>query len=208
MIEVPRGALTADEIAEHAEFFSFGTNDLTQMCLGYSRDDANKFIYQYIDKGILEKNPFRSIDQTGVGQLVEIAAKRGKKARPNIKLGVCGEHGGDPASIDFFHRCGLQYVSCSPYRVPIARLAAAQAAINNDVVREIKQTAENVYSKAETTAKDVYAKAGSAAKDAYSKAESSIKNLKETLENSEELKKGVEGAKKLFDDIKKKIKKD
>lgn len=174
------------------------------MCLGYSRDDANKFIYQYIDKGILEKNPFRSIDQTGVGQLVEIAARRGKKARPNIKLGVCGEHGGDPASIDFFHRCGLQYVSCSPYRVPIARLAAAQAAINNDVVREIKQSVEDAYSKAETTAKDVY----NTAKDAYSKAESGLKNLKETLENSEELKKGVEGAKKLFGDIKKKIKKD
>jgi pyruvate,orthophosphate dikinase len=197
MIEVPRGALTADEIAEHAEFFSFGTNDLTQMCLGYSRDDANKFIYQYIDKGILEKNPFRSIDQTGVGQLVEIAAKRGKKARPNIKLGVCGEHGGDPASIDFFHRVGLQYVSCSPYRVPIARLSAAQAAINNDVVRQIKQTAEDAYSKAESTAKDVYSKAGE-----------SLKNLKETVENSELKKTVEEGAKKLFDDIKKKIKKD
>lgn len=203
MIEVPRGALTADEIAEHAEFFSFGTNDLTQMCLGYSRDDANKFIYDYIDKGILEKNPFRSIDQTGVGQLVEIAAKRGKKARPNIKLGVCGEHGGDPASIDFFHRTGLQYVSCSPYRVPIARLAAAQAAINNDVVRQIKQTAEDAYSKAETTAKDVYSKAGEG-----------LKNLKETVENSEfrktveeGAKKAGEEAKKFFDDIKKKIKK-
>ena len=197
MIEVPRGALTADEIAEHAEFFSFGTNDLTQMCLGYSRDDANKFIYQYIDKGILEKNPFRSIDQTGVGQLVEIAARRGKKARPNIKLGVCGEHGGDPASIDFFHRVGLQYVSCSPYRVPIARLAAAQAAINNDVVRQIKQTAEDAYSKAESAAKDVYSKAGEG-----------LKNLRETVENSELKKTVEEGAKKLFGDLKKKIKKD
>lgn len=197
MIEVPRGALTADEIAEHAEFFSFGTNDLTQMCLGYSRDDAGKFIKDYLAKKILAVDPFQSIDQDGVGQLVEIAAKRGRKTRPNIKLGVCGEHGGDPASIDFFHRCGLNYVSCSPYRVPIARLAAAQAAINNDVVREIKQTVEDAYSKAE-----------SAAKDAYSKAESGLKNLKETLENSEELKKGVEGAKKLFGDIKNKFKKD
>ena len=164
MIEVPRGALTADEIAEHAEFFSFGTNDLTQMCLGYSRDDANKFIYDYIDKGILEKNPFRSIDQTGVGQLVEIAVKRGKKARPNIKLGVCGEHGGDPDSIDFFHRCKLQYVSCSPYRVPIARLSAAQAAIRNDNMRKIKQTTNEVYD------------------TVYSTVESTLKSLSSELE--------------------------
>ncbi|HPA58105.1 MAG TPA: pyruvate, phosphate dikinase, partial [bacterium] len=156
MIEVPRGALTADEIAEEAEFFSFGTNDLTQMTFGYSRDDSGKFLKDYIDKKILTIDPFQSIDQEGVGQLVEIACKRGKKTRPNIKLGVCGEHGGDPASIDFFHRAGLNYVSCSPYRVPIARLAAARAAINNDVVREIKKTMEEAYGTIESGIKSLY----------------------------------------------------
>ncbi len=156
MIEVPRGALTADEIAEEAEFFSFGTNDLTQMTFGYSRDDSGKFLKDYIDKKILTIDPFQSIDQEGVGQLVEIACKRGKKTRPNIKLGVCGEHGGDPASIEFFHRCGLNYVSCSPYRVPIARLAAARAAINNDVVREIKKTMEEAYGTIESGIKSLY----------------------------------------------------
>jgi pyruvate,orthophosphate dikinase len=131
MIEVPRGALTADEIAETAEFFSFGTNDLTQMGLGFSRDDAGKFIKEYVEKNIFEKDPFQSIDETGVGQLVKIAVEKGQKSRPDISLGICGEHGGDPASIDFCHRVGLKYVSCSPYRVPIARLAAAHAALNN-----------------------------------------------------------------------------
>jgi len=129
MIEVPRGALTADEIAKEAEFFSFGTNDLTQMTCGFSRDDAGKFLSQYVEMGIYENDPFQSLDQTGVGQLVKIAVEKGKKARRNIKLGICGEHGGDPASVEFCHRVGLNYVSCSPYRVPIARLAAAQAAI-------------------------------------------------------------------------------
>ncbi|HSW61337.1 MAG TPA: putative PEP-binding protein, partial [bacterium] len=156
MIEVPRGALTADEIAEEAEFFSFGTNDLTQMTFGYSRDDSGKFLADYIEKKILTIDPFQSIDQEGVGQLVEIACKRGKKTRPNIKIGVCGEHGGDPASIEFFHRCGLNYVSCSPYRVPIARLAAARAAINNDVVREIKKTMEEAYGTIESGIKTLY----------------------------------------------------
>jgi pyruvate,orthophosphate dikinase len=132
MIEVPRGAVTADEIAKDAQFFSFGTNDLTQMTLGFSRDDAGRFIKIYIDGKILEKDPFQSIDQEGVGQLVAMACEKGRKSRPNIKLGVCGEHGGDPDSIDFFHRVGLNYVSCSPYRVPIARLAAAQAAIKHN----------------------------------------------------------------------------
>ena len=131
MIEIPRAALTADEIAEEAEFFSFGTNDLTQMTFGFSRDDATKFLGDYYKKKILEQDPFATIDQTGVGKLVAMAAELGRKTRPNIHLGICGEHGGDPKSIDFCHRVGLDYVSCSPYRVPIARLAAAQAAINN-----------------------------------------------------------------------------
>ena len=131
MIEVPRAAITADEIAQEAEFFSFGTNDLTQMGFGFSRDDVGKILNAYYDKKILEKDPFASLDQDGIGQLVQIAVEKGKKTRPNIKLGICGEHGGDPASVEFFHKIGLNYVSCSPYRVPIARLAAAQAAIKN-----------------------------------------------------------------------------
>jgi len=131
MIEIPRAALTADEIAKSAEFFSFGTNDLTQMAFGYSRDDAGKFLPIYIDKGILKDDPFQVLDQEGVGQLVETAVKKGKKTRKKIKLGICGEHGGEPSSIEFCHRTGLHYVSCSPYRVPIARLAAAQSVIVN-----------------------------------------------------------------------------
>ena len=129
MIEIPRAAVTADEIAEEAEFFSFGTNDLTQMGFGFSRDDTGAIIKEYVEKGILESDPFQSLDQSGVGKLVKIAVDGGKKTRPNIKLGICGEHGGDPASIKFCHEVGLNYVSCSPFRVPIARLAAAQAAI-------------------------------------------------------------------------------
>jgi pyruvate, orthophosphate dikinase len=129
MIEVPRGALTADEIAQTAEFFSFGTNDLTQTCLGMSRDDSGSFLGAYTENEIMKKNPFASIDQTGVGQLIHIAVEKGNKTRPGIKLGICGEHGGDPDSVKFCHRAGLTYVSCSPYRVPVARLAAAQAAI-------------------------------------------------------------------------------
>ncbi len=129
MIEIPRAALTADKIAESAEFFSFGTNDLTQMTFGYSRDDAGKFLPIYIEKGILKNDPFEVLDQVGVGQLVEMACKKGRQTRPGIKLGICGEHGGEPSSIEFCHRTGLDYVSCSPYRVPIARLAAAQATI-------------------------------------------------------------------------------
>jgi pyruvate,orthophosphate dikinase len=131
MIEIPRAALTADEIAESAEFFSFGTNDLTQMTFGYSRDDAGKFLKIYLEKGLLKEDPFQAIDQDGVGQLIEIAVKKGKKTRRNLKLGICGEHGGEPSSIEFCHRVGLHYVSCSPFRVPIARLAAAQARIEN-----------------------------------------------------------------------------
>jgi pyruvate,orthophosphate dikinase len=131
MIEIPRAALTADEIAQEAEFFSFGTNDLTQMGFGFSRDDTGSIIKEYVDKGILDNDPFQSLDQTGIGKLVRMAVEGGKKTRPNIKLGICGEHGGDPASVHFCHEVGLNYVSCSPYRVPIARLAAAQAAIQS-----------------------------------------------------------------------------
>ena len=132
MIEIPRAALTADEVATEAEFFSFGTNDLTQMTFGFSRDDAGKFLEDYYKKQIFESDPFARVDQNGVGKLVKMAVELGKQTRPNIKLGVCGEHGGDPSSIEFFHKVGLQYVSCSPFRVPIARLAAAQAKLNNN----------------------------------------------------------------------------
>ena len=131
MIEIPRAALTADAIAEEAEFFSFGTNDLTQMTFGFSRDDAGKFLDSYYQAKIYESDPFARLDQTGVGQLVQMAAEKGRKTRPDIKLGICGEHGGDPSSVEFCHKVGLNYVSCSPFRVPIARLAAAQAALNN-----------------------------------------------------------------------------
>ena len=131
MIEIPRAALTADEIAKEAEFFSFGTNDLTQMTFGFSRDDAAKFLNAYYDKKIYEQDPFGKLDQTGVGSLVKIAVEKGKSTRPDIHLGICGEHGGDPSSIEFCHNIGLNYVSCSPFRVPLARLAAAQAQVKN-----------------------------------------------------------------------------
>ena len=133
MIEVPRGALTADEIAVEASFFSFGTNDLTQMTFGFSRDDSDKFLKPYVEQKILPGDPFESIDQSGVGVLMEIAVEKAKKVRPDIKLGICGEHGGEPRSVAFCHKIGLNYVSCSPYRVPIARLAAAQAALGKGV---------------------------------------------------------------------------
>ena len=129
MIEIPRAALTADKIAEEAEFFSFGTNDLTQMTYGFSRDDATKFLPYYYEKQILESDPFARLDQAGVGQLVEMATRKGRSTRSDIKLGICGEHGGDPSSVEFCHKLGLNYVSCSPFRVPIARLAAAQAKV-------------------------------------------------------------------------------
>ena len=131
MIEIPRAALTAGEIAKEAEFFSFGTNDLTQMTFGFSRDDAGKFLDSYYENKIYEFDPFAKLDQVGVGKLVKMAAELGRATRPDIKLGICGEHGGDPSSVEFCHNVGLNYVSCSPYRVPIARLAAAQAAIKN-----------------------------------------------------------------------------
>ncbi len=131
MIEIPRAALTADEIAKEAEFFSFGTNDLTQMTFGFSRDDTGEIIQEYLDKLIFEEDPFQTLDQNGVGQLVEMAVAKGKATRPNIKLGICGEHGGDPKTVEYCYKIGLDYVSCSPFRVPIARLAAAQAVVKS-----------------------------------------------------------------------------
>ena len=129
MIEIPRAALTADDIAKEAEFFCFGTNDLTQMTFGFSRDDAGKFLGAYYDKKIYENDPFAKLDQIGVGKLMKMAVELGRKTRPELSCGICGEHGGDPTSVEFCHSIGLDYVSCSPFRVPIARLAAAQAAI-------------------------------------------------------------------------------
>ena len=129
MIEIPRAALTADKIASKAEYFSFGTNDLTQMTFGYSRDDIASFLPVYLEKKILKVDPFQVLDQNGVGQLVEMAVEKGRSVRPDLKCGICGEHGGEPSSVKFCHKVGLNYVSCSPFRVPIARLAAAQAAI-------------------------------------------------------------------------------
>jgi len=129
MIEIPRAALTADKVAETAEFFSFGTNDLTQMTFGYSRDDIGSFLPEYLEEKILETDPFQQIDESGVGQLVEMAVQKGRSTRAGLKCGICGEHGGEPNSVKFCVRTGLDYVSCSPYRVPIARLAAAQAAL-------------------------------------------------------------------------------
>ena len=131
MIEIPRAALTADEIAKEAEFFSFGTTDLTQMTFGFSRDDAGKFLGEYYDKKSYENDPFARLAQVGVGKLVKMAATLGRQTRPDLHLGICGEHGGDPSSVEFCHKVGLDYVSCSPFRVPIARLAAAQAAIRD-----------------------------------------------------------------------------
>ena len=132
MIEVPRGALTADEIAEVAEFFSFGTNDLTQTTLGVSRDDSGRFLVPYVQMDIYGKDPFEAIDRSGVGELMKIAVAKGRDTRPGMKIGICGEHGGEPSSVEFCHNIGQDYVSCSPFRVPIARLAAARAALKED----------------------------------------------------------------------------
>jgi pyruvate,orthophosphate dikinase len=131
MIEVPRATLIADQIAENAEFFSFGTNDLTQMTFGFSRDDIASFVPEYIEKKIIEKDPFQVLDQEGVGQLIKLGVEKGRSTRSDLKVGICGEHGGEPSSIEFCYRVGMNYVSCSPFRVPIARLAAAQAALKS-----------------------------------------------------------------------------
>jgi pyruvate,orthophosphate dikinase len=133
MIEVPRAAITSDQVAEEAQFFSFGTNDLTQLTFGYSRDDAGKFLPEYVSRKILPIDPFVSIDPDGVGELVKMSVERGRKTRKDLKVGICGEHGGDPASVEFCHHANLNYVSCSPFRVPIARLAAAQAVLRGKV---------------------------------------------------------------------------
>jgi pyruvate, orthophosphate dikinase len=141
MIEIPRAAITADEIAKEAEFFSFGTNDLTQTTMGLSRDDYTKFSKQYEDLKIFKSDPFQSIDQGGVGKLIEMAVKLGRGVNPKLEIGICGEHGGDPSSVEFCYRVGMDYVSCSPYRVPIARLAAAQAALTGGDKSEAMRTA-------------------------------------------------------------------
>jgi pyruvate,orthophosphate dikinase len=136
MIEIPRACLTADKIAETAQFFSFGTNDLTQMGFGFSRDDIGGFLPEYLEKKILPEDPFQSIDQEAIGKLMEIAVEGGRKTRPDLKVGICGEHGGEPKSVEFCHKIGLNYVSCSPFRVPIARLAAARAVINEKKLKK------------------------------------------------------------------------
>jgi len=186
MIEIPRAALTADEIAKEAEFFSFGTNDLTQMTFGFSRDDAGKFLGSYYDNKIYESDPFARVDQIGVGKLVDMACKLGRATRPDLHLGVCGEHGGDPSSVEFFHKVGLDYVSCSPFRVPIARLAAAQAAIKEEKSEEEAAKAAQVELEAKVAAakaalKDATDKLTSAAVDASTElkdiAQAGIKSL-------------------------------
>jgi pyruvate,orthophosphate dikinase len=171
MIEIPRAALTADQIAREAEFFSFGTNDLTQMTFGFSRDDAGKFLGAYYDKKIYESDPFARLDQTGVGKLVKMAATLGRQTRPDLHLGICGEHGGDPSSVEFCHKVGLDYVSCSPFRVPIARLAAAQAAIKEEKsaeaeAAELKAELESKLNAAKTALKDVSERVQAVAADA------------------------------------------
>ena len=223
MIEIPRAALTADDIAKEAQFFSFGTNDLTQMTFGFSRDDAGKFLGSYYDNKIYESDPFARVDQIGVGKLVKMAVELGRQTRPDLHLGVCGEHGGDPSSVEFFHKVGLDYVSCSPFRVPIARLAAAQAAIKDE---EANAAQKNVDVKAELNAKVEAAKAAlrdvAGQTDIDEKLEAAMSALKEAAEKFQavaadktddlkgfaavafkSLKAGLEEAKKTFDQEKK-----
>nr|NQU94216.1 hypothetical protein [Bacteroidota bacterium] len=178
MIEVPRAALTADEIAQSAEFFSFGTNDLTQMTFGYSRDDAGKFLKVYLEKGLLKHDPFQVLDQVGVGQLMEIAVDKGRKARKGIKIGICGEHGGEPSSVEFCSTLGFNYVSCSPYRVPIARLAAAQAAVKEEMAKKAEKAAIKLSKKAEKAKAKLSKKAKKAKSKLSKKAKKSNKKKK------------------------------
>jgi pyruvate,orthophosphate dikinase len=170
MIEVPRAAITADEIAEEAEFFSFGTNDLTQMTFGFSRDDSGSFLPEYVNKKILPNDPFRILDRNGVGQLIKMAVAKGRGVRPKLKVGICGEHGGEPSSVEFCHMAGLNYVSCSPFRVPIARLAAAQAAV--------KESEESGKSKVKSAKKIVKQTAKKALKSKPAKTKKAVKTVK------------------------------
>ena len=202
MIEIPRAALTADEIAKEAQFFSFGTNDLTQMTFGFSRDDAGKFLPAYYEHKIYESDPFARVDQIGVGKLVKMAATLGRATRPDLHLGVCGEHGGDPSSVEFFHKAGLDYVSCSPFRVPIARLAAAQAAIKEEEEKaaEVKAAEEEVNAKVEAAKaalKEATDKLSAVAVDASAE----LKDFAAVAFKS--LKAGWDEAKKTFDQEKK-----
>ena len=206
MIETPRAALTADEIATEAQFFSFGTNDLTQMTFGFSRDDAGKFLPSYYENKIYESDPFARVDQIGVGKLVKMAAKMGRETRPDLHLGVCGEHGGDPSSVEFFHKVGLDYVSCSPFRVPIARLAAAQAAIKDEETRTAETKVAQEAAKAELDARIEAARA--ALKDAAEKFQAVAADKTDDLKGFatvafKSLKAGLEEAKKTFDQEKK-----
>ena len=194
MIEIPRAALTAADIAKEAEFFCFGTNDLTQMTFGFSRDDAGKFLDAYYDAKIFENDPFAKLDQTGVGQLMEMAVKNGKATRPSLHCGICGEHGGDPSSVEFCHKIGLDYVSCSPFRVPIARLAAAQAAIAENAAKEAtkEEKKEEIEAKL-AAAKETLSKLQDAAADATD-------DFKEVVAKGlKSIKAGWEEAKKTFD---------
>jgi len=202
MIEIPRAALTADEIAKEAQFFSFGTNDLTQMTFGFSRDDAGKFLKSYYDNKIYESDPFARVDQVGVGKLVKMAAQLGRATRPDIHLGVCGEHGGDPSSVEFFHKVGLDYVSCSPFRVPIARLAAAQAAIKDEKACECEKAAASSDAQADLDARVEAAKA--ALKDASDKLQAAAENASAVAAAGfKSLLAGWEEAKKTFNETRK-----
>jgi pyruvate,orthophosphate dikinase len=181
MIEVPRAAIRSAHIAKYADFFSFGTNDLTQMTFAFSRDDVASFLPSYLEKNVLDVDPFKSIDEDGVGFLIRYAAEQGRSVNPSLKVGICGEHGGDPATIDFCYRSGLSYVSCSPFRVPQARLAGAQAVINNSLKAKAKAAAKELVPKVKTAAvkaklavSDVKAKAAPKAKAAAARAKSAV----------------------------------
>nr|MCR5402526.1 pyruvate, phosphate dikinase [Butyrivibrio sp.] len=205
MIEIPRAALTADEIAKEADFFCFGTNDLTQMTFGFSRDDAGKFLNAYYDTKIFENDPFAKLDQTGVGKLMEMSIKLGKPVNPKLHVGICGEHGGDPSSVEFCHKIGLDYVSCSPFRVPVARLAAAQAAIAEKAAKKCDNCSESN----DTTKKSIVDDETKAKLEELAKKANEV--AKELAEQSadvakagfEGLKAGIEAAKKAYKDNRK-----